>query len=138
MIDTSLQIGAGNFTQGCSRPGVPAGTALEAGQGDDARLQGMCRDFEAMLYRYMLDAMRKTIDKGELFDGGQAEQLYTSMLDQEYAGLISRGTQRGLGEVLYQQLRSRDALQQYQTIETHTGGMLRAGSSDRTLRVTAD
>lgn len=138
MIDTSLQIGIHTPGQGCGSSAAPAGSAREPGQHTDVHLQKMCREFESLLYRYMLDAMRKTVDTGELFHGGQAERLYTSMLDQEYAGLISRGTQRGLGDALYQQLRSREALHQYQTIDPHTGGMLRPGSGDRALCVTAD
>jgi len=71
---------------------------------NDRRLREQCSEFESLLYSNMLKAMRKTIDKTELFYGGQAEEIFTSMLDDEYSKTMSKNSQNGIAEALYQQL----------------------------------
>ena len=80
-----------------SRP-YPVQTAKTDGGQDTQRqkaLKRACRDFESLFVSYMLKEMRRTVPQDGLFGGGQAEKMYTSMMDSEVAKEISR--QRGLG-----------------------------------------
>ena len=70
----------------------------------DDDLDKTCRDFEALFVGYMMKEMRKTIPDDGLFSGGRAEQMYTSMLDDETAKSISKHNGMGLAPMLYRQL----------------------------------
>jgi murein DD-endopeptidase MepM/ murein hydrolase activator NlpD len=52
--------------------------------------------------------MRKTIEKSDLFHGGQGEEIYESLLDQELAKNLAGLGENSLANLLYQQLRTRD------------------------------
>lgn len=84
-----------------SRTGSPQGV-----ENQDAALDRACRDFESVFINYMLQQMRRTVPKDGLFNGGQAEEIYTSMLDNETAKSISRNSGLGLADMLRQQLSS--------------------------------
>jgi len=68
----------------------------------------VCREFESLFVQHMLQEMRKTVNTGELFGGGQAEQLYAGMLDTELAKEISGQRGIGLAAVLYSQIAESD------------------------------
>lgn len=70
----------------------------------DKELRGKCIEFESMLFDCMLRTMRSTIKKSELFHGGQAEDIYTAMLDQEYAKAMAGNINGSLADTLYAQL----------------------------------
>jgi flagellar protein FlgJ len=80
----------------------------QAGGGQkDARqetLDKACRDFESLFVNYMLQQMRQTVPQDGLFSGGQAEKLYTSMMDQEVAKEISNQRGIGLAPMMYRQM----------------------------------
>jgi len=82
--------------------GVAASKTSDA---SDARLKEKCREFESLLYAAMLQAMRKTVQKSDLFYGGHAEDIYTSLLDEEYAKIMAHNERQGIAEALYEQLR---------------------------------
>jgi len=73
-----------------------------------ARLKKQCREFESVFYNSMLKAMRKTIIKTDLFDGGKGEEIYTSMLDEEYAKIMSKNGNDSLANALYNQLKKHE------------------------------
>lgn len=81
---------------------------------DDQKLKATCREFESMLHYSMLQAMRKTIDKSDLFYGGNAEDIFTSMLDEEYAKIMSNSNKGTIAESLYQQLAQKQHIQNTQ------------------------
>ena len=60
-------------------------SSLKIADKKDAKLIKACDDFEAIFTFEMLKSMRKSIEKCDLFHGGQAEGIYESMLDQEMA-----------------------------------------------------
>ena len=76
--------------------------------GDEA-LKKACRDFESIFTYQLLKSMRSTIDKCDLFHGGQGEEIYESLLDQELSKNIAGGGSNSLSELLYRQLKSEDA-----------------------------
>lgn len=72
-----------------------------------AEIKEVARQFEALLMHTLLKSMRETTSQDGLLDNDQT-RLYTSLLDQEIAQLISK---RGLGlaEILERQLSKMDA-----------------------------
>ncbi|MEW5818154.1 MAG: rod-binding protein [Spirochaetota bacterium] len=71
---------------------------------DNNELREACLDFEAIFIKQMLDAMRKTVHKAGVMDGGMAETIFEDMLYDEYAKKISRTAKLGLAEMLYREL----------------------------------
>lgn len=54
------------------------------------------QDFEALFVGMMMKSMRATVGKDKLTGGGHGDEVYLSMLDQEYAAVsVKQG--RGLG-----------------------------------------
>lgn len=81
--------------------------AMPKPEGLDQRkkaLKKACQEFESIFTYELLKSMRRTVQKNELFHGGQGEEIYESMLDQEYAKSISSGGSNTLAHLLYQQL----------------------------------
>ena len=59
------------------------------------KLKKISQDFEGLFVGMMMKSMRETIGKDKLTGGGHGEDVYSSMLDQEYvAESVKRG---GLG-----------------------------------------
>jgi len=71
-------------------------------------LRKACKEFEAIFTYQLLKSMRNTIEKCDLFHSGQSEEIYESLLDQEYAKLMARSDNNGIAEMLYQQLSRND------------------------------
>uniref|UniRef100_A0A831U372 Flagellar biosynthesis protein FlgJ n=1 Tax=Geobacter metallireducens TaxID=28232 RepID=A0A831U372_GEOME len=68
-----------------------------AARGDNAKAaRKVAREFEAMFVGMMLKSMRDTVGKNELTGGGKGEEIFQSMLDQEYAAAIA-ASQGGIG-----------------------------------------
>jgi len=61
------------------------------------KLKQACSDFESIFMHQML---KKTVKKTGLVHGGQAEEIFSDMLDEERA----RTMQIGIGDVLFMQL----------------------------------
>lgn len=64
------------------------------------KLRKACSDFESIFMHQMLKEMRKTVKKTGLIHGGQAEEIFSDMLDQER----SKSMTIGLGDMLFMQL----------------------------------
>ena len=71
-------------------------------------LEKTCRDFESLFVNYLMQKMRDTIPDNPLFGGGQAEKIYTGMLDDEVAQSVSQQRGIGLAAMLYAQMASAD------------------------------
>ncbi len=66
-----------------------------------AKLKNACSEFESIFMHQMLKEMRKTVDeKNSLVYGGQAEEIFSDMLDQERA----KEMKIGLGDMMFNQL----------------------------------
>jgi flagellar protein FlgJ len=52
------------------------------------------QDFEALFMGMMMKSMRATVGQDALTGGGHGEEVFRSMLDQEYASIASK---RGMG-----------------------------------------
>ncbi|MBN2060134.1 MAG: peptidoglycan DD-metalloendopeptidase family protein [Deltaproteobacteria bacterium] len=76
-------------------------------QKNDA-LKKACREFESVFAHEILKSMRRTIEKVDLFHGGQGEEIYESMLDQELSKKLAGYGSNSLTDLLYQQLKRND------------------------------
>jgi flagellar protein FlgJ len=82
---------------------------VSCGKGDipgnqNAEIKKTTQDFEALFIGMMLKSMRSTVGKDSLTGGGHGEEVYRSLLDQEYAQEAARGGVLGLGRGLEEQL----------------------------------
>ncbi|MFP4179791.1 MAG: rod-binding protein [Spirochaetaceae bacterium] len=75
-----------------------------AKKNEDHRLKEVCKDFQSIFVKQMLDSMRKTVNKEGLMSGGHAEEIFEDMLYDEYAEQISNTADLGLDDIMYQQL----------------------------------
>ncbi|KAB0671667.1 flagellar biosynthesis protein FlgJ [Oryzomonas sagensis] len=58
------------------------------------------QDFEALFVGMMLQSMRATVGKDKLTGGGHGEEIYRSMLDQEYAAAAAKRGGLGLAPLI--------------------------------------
>jgi len=90
---------------GIGAAGPDLGNGLKrTGQDADTRLRKAATQFEAVFIQQMLTAMRDSVPEGGLIDGGQAEDLFSSMLDGHLSELMAGRTGSGLGDAIYRQL----------------------------------
>jgi len=68
------------------------------------RLRKATREFESFFMLHMLKAMRKTIPKTDLLNGGLGQDVYTSMFDEELARKVAGNSPNSLSELLYKSL----------------------------------
>ncbi len=70
----------------------------------DAKLKQSCQQMEGLLVKQMITVMRKSIEKSGFIDGGNAEEIFTDMLYDQYADSMSRSGDFGLSKTIYAQL----------------------------------
>ena len=73
---------------------------------DDAKLREASNEFEAIFIQQMLKTMRKTSLESDFIKKSEGEKIFRSMLDEQYAILSAKSGRLGLGEMIYQQLKS--------------------------------
>ena len=76
------------------------------GKTDDAKLREASNEFEAIFIQQMLKTMRKTSLESDFIKKSEGEKMFRSMLDEQYAILSAKSGRLGLGEMIYQQLKS--------------------------------
>jgi flagellar protein FlgJ len=74
---------------------------------DESRLQAACMEMESLFLTHLLKEMRATIDKSGFISGGQAEEIFTSLLDVEISRKMSAAGGIGLSKILLEQLRAK-------------------------------
>jgi Rod binding domain-containing protein len=75
-----------------------AGSEKCISEKDRIKAKKVAKDFEALFTGLMLKSMRETVGKDSLTNGGHGEEVYRSLLDQEYAKAISEGQGLGLAK----------------------------------------
>lgn len=104
------------------------------GKVDDAdALRKAAKEFEAVFMSQLLKQMRSTVHKEEMFHGGAGEDIFTEMLDEEFAQKMSvRGT--GIADMLYRQLSRQFGIEETDTEAlpgtTGTGDVLQQKMQD--------
>lgn len=92
------------------------------GLSDKQRLQAkkVSQDFEALVVGMMLKSMRETVGKDKLTGGGHGEEVYRSMLDQEYAAVsVKRGGGMGLAKMIEKDIIRQESRKIVPTIDQH-------------------
>lgn len=68
------------------------------GEVDRQTLRKTAEDFESLFLNIVLKSMRNTVPKEGLISGGNAEEVYRSMLDDEYSKLMASQRHTGLAD----------------------------------------
>ena len=71
---------------------------------NDPRLQAACAEMESLFLSHLLKELRATVDKSGFISGGQAEEIFTSLLDVEISKKMSAAGGIGLSAILLEQL----------------------------------
>ena len=83
----------------------PAPTGLTTRQaGELKKLKTLSKEFESFFFKEVLTAMRKTVPKNELINGGNAEEIYKSMMDDRMAFQIANRGGSGIAQAMYNRL----------------------------------
>lgn len=73
--------------------------------GDDpAAIHDAAKQFEAVFMHQVFKSMRATVPREGLMDAGFGGEVFTDMLDQEYATLASQSGALGLADLIAEQL----------------------------------
>ena len=76
------------------------------GVSNDAKLRETASEFEAIFIQQMLKTMRETSFESDLLPKSEGEKIFRSLLDEQYANLSAKSGSLGLGEMVFQQLKS--------------------------------
>lgn len=68
---------------------VLADLRTKVSDSDRTTIKQAAEDFESLFLNIVLKSMRDTVQKSGLIDGGNAEEIYSSMLDDEYAKMMA-------------------------------------------------
>lgn len=88
------------LAQRATEPKLPATPSGE----DPSAIREAARQFESVFLHQVFKTMRATVPEGGLLDTGFGGQVFTDMLDQEYAELASKNGQLGLAGIIAEQL----------------------------------
>ncbi|MFQ5431468.1 MAG: rod-binding protein [Nitrospinota bacterium] len=72
--------------------------------GNLKKLKTLSKEFESYFFKEVISAMRKTVPKNTLINGGHAEEIYKSMLDDNMAKEMSNRGGSGIARVMYDRL----------------------------------
>lgn len=81
-------------------------TSKESVKPEDQQIREAAQEFESVFLFQMLKQVRNSIHKEEegIMNGGMGEEMFTGLLDEEYAGVMAKSNSTGLAEVIYQQM----------------------------------
>lgn len=92
--------------------GIPGVRMPKAGVADTARAAKAGRQFEAMFMSQMLTHMFEGIKTDGVFGGGSAEQMFRSLLIDEYGKMVAnKGNGIGIGAAVQKMLLSHQEVQ---------------------------
>lgn len=77
------------------------------------------QDFEALFVGMMMKSMRATVGKDKLTGGGHGDEVYLSMLDQEYAtASVKRGGGLGIAKIIEKDIIRQQSRTVSRTVDT--------------------
>jgi flagellar protein FlgJ len=71
---------------------------------NDTQLKEACAELESLFIHHLLKEMRATIPKSGFLNGGNAEEIYTSLLDSQLAKELASKGGLGLSSMLVDNL----------------------------------
>lgn len=86
-------------------PGSPAAGSTGSGTAEE-RLRAASKQLEGVFVQELFKAMRETVPKDGLTDGGAGEEIFTGLMDEKIAAHVPDHWERGIGDSLYRQLRA--------------------------------
>ncbi|MDD5286065.1 MAG: rod-binding protein [Desulfuromonadaceae bacterium] len=97
---------------------------IQGGDGvsDKQRLKAkkVSQDFEALMVGMMIKSMRATVGKDKLTGGGHGDEVYRSMLDQEYAAAsVKRGGGLGLAKQIEKEIVRQESRRIHNSVDVH-------------------
>jgi flagellar protein FlgJ len=104
MADMDVKATMMNAVDQAAMAKVDAVTAKQPREREIAQVKKLAHEFESIFLEQMFKSMRSSVQKSGLIDGGNAEEIYTSMLDSEYAKEMSSQGNAGLSQMIERQL----------------------------------
>ena len=103
---STLPVDIGTLTQ--SARGDDAMRAAEAlrGKSDEKAIRKAAEEFEAVFVSRMLAPMFETLETDTMFGGGPGEDIYRSMMVEEYGKVIARSGGIGIADAVARELLS--------------------------------
>ena len=89
---------------------TPQNTAIAPNDPRQARLERTCSEFESIFITYMLKSMRTAFTEDGLFGNSNESKIIRSMFDENLALGMAKGKGMGLGKMLFESLKDRNAL----------------------------
>lgn len=80
---------------GADRPAAPQ---------NEKALREAALEFEAFFLSQFLNSMSAGLEADSMFGGGEAEQMFRTMLNEEYARSMSRNNGIGIADAVYREL----------------------------------
>ncbi len=71
-----------------------------------SELYKQIQEFESIFVNMMVKEMRATVGKEYIMNGGQAEEIFSDMLYDEYSKGMTKASNFGLADAIYRQLSS--------------------------------
>jgi peptidoglycan hydrolase FlgJ len=71
---------------------------------ESSKISEVCKEFESLFLNYLLKEMRAAIPKSGLWDGGEAEQIYTAMFDEKLSSELAQHGGIGLAQIIRKSL----------------------------------
>jgi flagellar protein FlgJ len=100
-----MKIGDPKLAQQLSLDQISAKPPVNAGPQDSPeQILEVARSFESLFINEIMKNMRKTLPQDGLLNSGFANNVFNSMLDQEYSQIASRSGQFGLANAIARQL----------------------------------
>lgn len=73
-------------------------TQTAAQKAEEAKLNAVAEDFEAMFMSQMMQPMFEGIKPNAMFGGGKTEEVFTGMMIQEYGKMMAETGQLGIAD----------------------------------------
>jgi flagellar protein FlgJ len=100
-IDQNLQMAQMQALSAKQDASLTSAEAKIAGKTEAAsreKIKKLSEEFESLFLGIVLKSMRDTVPKSTLIDGGNAEDIYRSMLDTEYAQQMASQRSTGIAD----------------------------------------
>ena len=99
MINEAFAINRNGLNIARNAAGLPLSKPL-AGMDKKEELEKAARGFEAFFINMMLKSMRETVEKSDLLEKSQGEEMFTSMFDSEAAKRIAERSNLGIARMV--------------------------------------
>ena len=88
-------------------PKIPSDSDLSRKNLGSEAIKKISQDFESLFLDIVLKSMRQSVMKSGFIDGGNAEEIYRSLLDSEYSKMIAQQGVTGLAETIERQIKDK-------------------------------